>query len=529
MKNIRKYLVIYFLCMIGCGGAKPSIRDELNLAKEGQSSEAKEEQQAGVQTETRTTEIAPEGEKPVRSEKEAVPKNEEAKEVQYSGEPNDVAKKYFVDAQNAIKNGDLEDSKTKLEEAVKSKPDYMEANYNLALLSFLNRNYSLAKNYIDRCMRLKIASVKVPVLFVKIYTMLGLQDEAEKTLKDLSEKNENNVELKNGYLRYLIQTKMAHEALDIASNLLKKDEANLEVMKTIGLCYIALRKNDLAEFVFVNALEIKKDPEIYNLLANISLYKDDKKKAMSYFQSALELDPTLADAHNNLGVIYEEIGDYQGAISEFNLALKYFPTFAEASLNLGNAYRKNLEFVKARETYMDALKLDPSMAEAYFNLGILFIEIKEGEDKEQRYKQAIDYLGKYKDMKRGGLDKNDPVDKYIQEAKKLLEVAIEEAKQMKEIMQAPKEPPKEKPKETAPEGQQGTVEKSPAEVPQTPPEPPVPEQKPKEEPVPESKPPEQPVPEQKPVEQPVPENPPAPKEPEQPKNQLLPEEVPGGL
>ncbi len=57
---------------------------------------------------------------------------------------------------------------------------------------------------------------------------------------------------------------------------------------------------------------------------------DQTKEGTAAYEHALQLDPTLAVAHSNLGVVYYETGRFEEAAREFETALKLDPTIPQA-------------------------------------------------------------------------------------------------------------------------------------------------------------------------------------------------------
>ena len=82
-------------------------------------------------------------------------------------------------------------------------------------------------------------------------------------------------------------------------------------------------------------MELKPDyAEAHNNLGNA--FKDLGKldEAVACYRRALELKPDYAEAHNNLGSALEEIGDLRGAEDSFRAALRHDSRFAFAHYKL---------------------------------------------------------------------------------------------------------------------------------------------------------------------------------------------------
>ena len=82
-------------------------------------------------------------------------------------------------------------------------------------------------------------------------------------------------------------------------------------------------------------------------------------------------------AHNNLGAVLQELGEYQKAALSYQKAIQIQPNFAEAHSNLGATLKELGERQKAISCYQEAIKIQPDNAEAHYNLGIVFKELGE--------------------------------------------------------------------------------------------------------------------------------------------------------
>jgi len=62
--------------------------------------------------------------------------------------------------------------------------------------------------------------------------------------------------------------------------------------------------------------------------------------AITAFRQVIALQPALAEPHNNLAVIYNELGDMRAAVEELEASLKLNPGYATAYENIGDLYVK---------------------------------------------------------------------------------------------------------------------------------------------------------------------------------------------
>ena len=85
------------------------------------------------------------------------------------------------------------------------------------------------------------------------------------------------------------------------------------------------------------------------------------ERAIDAYRRAIELDPTYADAYNNLGNIYLLQKRYHEAIKLYQQDLRYHPSDALFHYNLGACYELVGEQKKAKAKLSRARKLDPTL------------------------------------------------------------------------------------------------------------------------------------------------------------------------
>jgi tetratricopeptide (TPR) repeat protein len=120
-------------------------------------------------------------------------------------------------------------------------------------------------------------------------------------------------------------------------------------------------------------------------------------RAIREYQTVLKLRPDSADAHNNLGLAYAYSGLYDEAVKEYLAALDHQPNFPEAHNNLGLAYEYKGEVDKAIEQYIFALKVRPNFVMAHNNLGLAYAFKGLFDKAEKHFKTAIKLNPDYPD------------------------------------------------------------------------------------------------------------------------------------
>ena len=98
--------------------------------------------------------------------------------------------------------------------------------------------------------------------------------------------------------------------------------------------------------------------------------KGDLDGGLAACRRAIELAPTYASAHQNLGVLLVEKGDLDGAIAAWRRAIELAPKNATPFSNLGVALLRKGDRDGALAAFRRAIELDPQLAEAHALLGI---------------------------------------------------------------------------------------------------------------------------------------------------------------
>ena len=100
---------------------------------------------------------------------------------------------------------------------------------------------------------------------------------------------------------------------------------------------------------------------------DISLSKKKYKKAQKYFERVIALKPRMAAAYRRLGVVHEQLGEYQIASDYFETALSINPKLSRALyFQSGEMFMKIENYAKAKERlkeYESFLKIPPDSFE----------------------------------------------------------------------------------------------------------------------------------------------------------------------
>jgi len=125
-----------------------------------------------------------------------------------------------------------------------------------------------------------------------------------------------------------------------------------------------MRSAETAADFFARGIALEEDPAAQ--LESIEAYK-----------KAIELDPTHAAAHINLGTLYYNRRDYVSAEKHYRQAIEVDPRYALAYFDLGNVLDETGRLQDAVKAYKDAITLAATYADAHYNLALAYEKLKQ--------------------------------------------------------------------------------------------------------------------------------------------------------
>ena len=112
-------------------------------------------------------------------------------------------------------------------------------------------------------------------------------------------------------------------------------------------------------------------------------------EAEACFREAIRLEPQLAQAHTNIGLLLEQKGELAQAEHHYLQAISADPGRGRVHLNLGVLLAEQKRFAEAEAAYLRALELIPDSPAAWSNLGVLQACRKQEKEAERSYRQAM--------------------------------------------------------------------------------------------------------------------------------------------
>ena len=116
------------------------------------------------------------------------------------------------------------------------------------------------------------------------------------------------------------------KALALYSQAVKNFPENVRGHVGLARCYVTLNQFDRAVENAEKALELDScSAKAYHVLTAVSIFRKERKNSFEYAEKAYSIDPVSYNSLINLGIVTDEIGDYEKSAELFEKALKLRP------------------------------------------------------------------------------------------------------------------------------------------------------------------------------------------------------------
>lgn len=110
---------------------------------------------------------------------------------------------------------------------------------------------------------------------------------------------------------------------------------------------------------------------IYLYIGNAWAFADDWDASLREYLEAVRTDPSLSEAHYNLGVAFAAMGQTERAIAAFKEALEHNDGLYEAHFALGRCYQHLEDSVRAYIHYASSREVRPHAGEPLYYMGLM--------------------------------------------------------------------------------------------------------------------------------------------------------------
>ena len=285
------------------------------------------------------------------------------------------------------------------QEVIKAFPGNNNFKGNLSF-EFLNLNrLEEAENLAIELIKNDPKETRAYILRGRIAEKKGLIPGALAYYKKALALEPRNIALKVDYAKLLGRNKNFQKAGQICEELLTHEAVlkDTGIKTRIGIILTEIHKNDLAFKVLSEAKEANdSNADAWNYLGILYFQKKQYQQALEAYRESIKLDPGIAKTYNNLGTLYlrlfvkdRNIQMRDQAITAFNKALELNPTLVSAMNGRASAYKFGNRIRDALMDWYRIITIKPGFTDAYFNLGITFLQINQK-------KEALKYLNRLK-------------------------------------------------------------------------------------------------------------------------------------
>lgn len=194
-------------------------------------------------------------------------------------------------------------------------------------------------------------------------------------------------------IRY--QAWLALTALLLTTGAFQNDETINRALQIFNRAKHLHSEGQLNEAISQYKTAAELDPEnpwIFNAMGLAMTEARDFKSAEKAFREALELNAELTDVHNNLGVLYSEMGQKEKAFEEFTTVVRNpsYPTPEKALFNMGALYFRDQNYELASMYYRRSVEKNPKFAMGYRGLGEVHLALEEPEMALDNFEHALE-------------------------------------------------------------------------------------------------------------------------------------------
>ena len=238
----------------------------------------------------------------------------------------------YLNGQLEMRAGQLSQARAHLERSFILKPDYFQTHNMLASVLFSLRDFAGAKAHLEKAIELGDNEPAVQYELAKVLQSLGETDQSQ-------------------------------ERMRIFQGMRKAEADRTLAVGKIESGDRALAAGDAAEAVALYKEALADDPNEARVAYKLAKAFDkthDLANERAALQRAIELDPGLPEAQNQMGYLAGRCGDLAQAESYYRAAIHASPSYLPAWINLAATLADEAKWEEAKQAAQHALEIDPN-------------------------------------------------------------------------------------------------------------------------------------------------------------------------
>ena len=297
-----------------------------------------------------------------------------------------VLKSQTQELQLEKKRLELESEKKKLELKLKSEKLESLANYAMKDIDIRLKRIEVAEEFKDE-------EFKHYIIPKNIEEYIELD---EKKIERFTILNRDIIKKNTALVQLIIETKK----IDFDKNLwlntlfsMSKIQQNrlFKILQYSAYCdegkqYI--KESKIKEAIDLLELALNKYPkkdDAYYILGDMHFELRNYKQSLDIYS---KIEPKNINVENKIGIVYNELGDYNKALKLFNRMINQNRADDITYYNMGNSYYRMRKYEIAIAQYKKAIEINPLNDKAHNDIGFIYLE------KLKEYKKAIESFKK---------------------------------------------------------------------------------------------------------------------------------------
>ena len=183
--------------------------------------------------------------------------------------------------------------------------------------------------------------------------------------------NSNNFHLDKKNILKLFKEKKFSKVIKLGTKQIKKNSKDFDLLYALGFSAINLQNYIDAEKFFKKILDLKKTAYFFYVYGNIQSKLKKYQEAIISFENALNLNPNLSEAYNNLANANKLINNIDEAIINYRKSIEKDKKNLTAYFNLAVLLKENKDYKECKKIYEKILKLDKTNLTAKHDLGAI--------------------------------------------------------------------------------------------------------------------------------------------------------------
>ena len=200
--------------------------------------------------------------------------------------------------------------------------------------------------------------------------------------------NQEDVHLQ--WARVEVRLDNTKKGRDLYENALKIDENDVDARIELARLYDELGDVNAGKKILVEGLERLDDEVLLMQELGRFLWKEGESVlALSYFESALDINPLLSFSRRIAALIYSQMRDYERSLLYYAILIEESKEDAQLWISRGIIYSQMGEFLKAEADFKKAISLGGTNGDGALKLGGLYLHNRNKRAAIKVFSQAV--------------------------------------------------------------------------------------------------------------------------------------------